>query len=114
MHKDLYKELSDIPNFLGQEKLIPGFFLMPDSHYFQNGGFTCLNCNAHFCRFDHWKNHQTTFAHCRSSRFEFTMRQRAIAYSEEEIAVPGNLAGQLVKSKRLGRLFLNELTFFCH
>jgi hypothetical protein len=27
---EVYKELSDNPNFLGQEKLIPGFFLMPD------------------------------------------------------------------------------------
>jgi hypothetical protein len=27
---EIYKELSDNPNFLGQEKLIPGFFLMPD------------------------------------------------------------------------------------
>jgi hypothetical protein len=46
-----------------------GYFLMPNSNYFKQGGFKCTSCNSHFCRLDHFKKHQNSELHCKYSSY---------------------------------------------
>ncbi len=70
------KHASDLPG--------GGFFLMPESNFFSQAGFKCVNCECQFDRIERLKIHQSLNVGCRDSAFDIVVRRPSVTPENDE------------------------------